>query len=103
MSDRLTASVHGPTSGQRSLHLRQNTSVRSNASRGSIRPGGLANEGPYDRTKGTDWPAPTTNSPTVLRSSPWRVAGVRRTRRSGPAIASIVLSAIRVTHGTVDP
>jgi hypothetical protein len=36
MSERLTASVHGPTSGHRSLHFRQKASARSSASNASI-------------------------------------------------------------------
>src|SRR5262245_47886326 len=36
MSERLTASVHAPTLGQRSLQSRQNVSVRARASKQSI-------------------------------------------------------------------
>src|SRR6516162_8275857 len=103
MSDRLTASVQGPTSGHRSLHARQNASVRLSVSTGSIGAGGFSKERPYDSTKGTDCPASTPNSPTVLRSSPYSSAAVLKTICSGPAIASIVLSSVLVTHGTVEP
>jgi hypothetical protein len=40
MSERLTASVKGPASGQRSLHCRQDASLRAKASKGSIAGGG---------------------------------------------------------------
>ena len=70
MSERLTACVHGPTSGHRSLHSPQEASVRSRASKASIAGGSASNEGPQQRTNGMDWFASTVNSPTVLSSTP---------------------------------
>src|SRR6202030_1126754 len=103
MSERLTAPVHGPTSGQRSLHFRQDSSVRASASKASIAGGGASNEGPQESTNGTDSLASTVSSPTVLSSSPRSAAGVRSTTRSGPAIASSASSSRRLTQGTVAP
>src|ERR1700730_15469802 len=103
MTDRLAASVHRPTSEQRSLHDRQSFSVSWSVVKGSIGDGRVANESPWERTKATDSPASTPNSPRVLRSSPYRAMGARRTTRYGPAMILITPSSSRVTHGTVDP
>jgi len=65
MRERLTASVHDPTVGQRSLHFRQNDSVRSSAASASIAGGGASCDAPWDSTNAIVSPAATGNVPTV--------------------------------------
>jgi hypothetical protein len=57
----------------------QNASVRSIARNGSTGGTGPSSDDAWERTKGTDWPASTANSPMVLRSSPQSATGVRKT------------------------
>ena len=103
ISDRVTASSHGPWILLRPAQSVQNFSVELSCPQISVGSGGSSCDSACARANGTSSPAATVNSPTVLKFSPRRRTGVRRTTMSGPAMPRMVTSSIRVTQGTIAP
>ena len=102
-SDRMTASSHSPSGRARAAHSAQKRSVCSSDDSGSTALGGGRCDEPWVNTNVTDSPAATSKSPTVVRSSPRSATAVCSVTMSGPAMARMVPSGSRVTHGTVRP
>src|SRR5262245_37583908 len=103
MSERDTQSDQGPSYAPFEVHRFQNFSVVARDDSAFIAAGSGRCDGPCVRTKGTVVRALTSNSPTVVRSTPRRGTGVRRTTMSGPAMARSVPSGSVFTQGTLLP
>ena len=87
----------------RSDHSCHHCVVLATAFSASTGSGGGSCEGYQVSTKGTRSPAATSNSATVLRSSPRVGTGVLSRSASGPATARSSPPSVRVTHGTTEP
>src|SRR4051812_22728162 len=96
INERRTASDHCPALLQVADHSPQNRSVCSKAAYASGSSGAGKWEGTCVSVKGTSSPAPTTNSPEVLKSFPERSTGAFKKSDCGPATALRVSSLIRL-------